>query len=185
MFCNSKKGQAASSSSSRKHEVEVLRRLHHQASAAATAALFSGELSASPAAASTYSMAKVKLGSKEFDVNSEEIMAGGCGVTVADCAAFAARMKTGEISRVKKLDLVRFVFFTSEFPFVFSSIYDSADMRFTELQPNRRRGSEMHRCCFAAERKLGVSVACKMNFRDLFLLLNFRLSFHRYTIALI
>ena len=51
-------------------------------------------------------MAKVKLGSKEFDVDSEKIDASDCGVSDADCAAFAARMKTGEISRVKTLKLV-------------------------------------------------------------------------------
>ncbi len=52
-------------------------------------------------------MPKVKLGSKEFDVDSEEIDANYIGVSVADCVAFAARMKTGEISRVKTLRLVR------------------------------------------------------------------------------
>ena len=60
-------------------------------------------------------MATVKLGSLTFDVTSEVIhasgcgRAGGCGVTAADCSALAARMKTGEISRVKKLNLVRFI----------------------------------------------------------------------------
>ena len=54
-------------------------------------------------------MAKVKLGTKEFDVGSEEIDARNCGVSAADCAELAARMKAGEISRVKKLDLVRCV----------------------------------------------------------------------------
>ena len=54
-------------------------------------------------------MAKVKLGTKEFDVGSEEIDASGRGVSAADCAELAARMKTGEISRVKKLNLVRCV----------------------------------------------------------------------------
>jgi hypothetical protein len=135
--------------------------------------------------ASTYSMLKVKLGKKEFDVNSEVLNASFCGISDADCVAFAARMKMGEISRVKTLYLVRFVFCTSEFPCVFSSMYVSADLRLTGMQPNRRRGSEIHRCCFAAERMLGVSVPCKMNIRGAFLLLNFRLSFHRYTIALI
>jgi hypothetical protein len=53
-------------------------------------------------------MASVKLGSKTFDVNSEDIGADCCGVTDADCSALAARMKTGEISRVKTLQLVRF-----------------------------------------------------------------------------
>ena len=52
-------------------------------------------------------MAKVKLGTKEFDVGSKEIDAECCGVSAADCAELAARMKTGEISRVKKLHLVR------------------------------------------------------------------------------
>ncbi len=57
------------------------------------------------------SMPKVKLGRvAEFDVNSEKINAMDCGVSDADCVAFAARMKTGEISRVKTLLLVRFVF---------------------------------------------------------------------------
>ena len=50
----------------------------------------------------------MKLGRKEFDVDCEGIYAGYGGVSVADCIALAARMKTGEISRVKKLDLVRF-----------------------------------------------------------------------------
>ena len=53
-------------------------------------------------------MAKVKLGSKEFDVDSETIDACGCGVPAADLALFAARVKSGEISRVKTLDLVIF-----------------------------------------------------------------------------
>jgi hypothetical protein len=56
--------------------------------------------------AAAYSMAKVKLGSKEFDVNAEKIDANRCGVPAADLALFAARVKTGEISRVKTLSLV-------------------------------------------------------------------------------
>ena len=52
-------------------------------------------------------MAKVKLGSKEFDVDSEQIVAYECGVTVADCVALAAAMKSGKIRRLKILDLVR------------------------------------------------------------------------------
>ena len=55
-------------------------------------------------------MPTVKLGSKEFDVDSEEIKANFCGVSAADCVAFAARMTTGEISRVKTLSLVSFFF---------------------------------------------------------------------------
>ena len=54
-------------------------------------------------------MAKVKLGTKEFDVDSEVIAADRCGVSDADCIELAARMKTGEISRVKTLKLVRCV----------------------------------------------------------------------------
>ena len=53
-------------------------------------------------------MPTVKLGHWEFDVDSEEINAGNCGVSAADCVAFAARMTTGEISRVKILNLVSF-----------------------------------------------------------------------------
>ena len=52
---------------------------------------------------------KVKLGTKEFDVGSEVIELRSCGVSDADCAELAARMKTGEISRVKILKLVRCV----------------------------------------------------------------------------
>ena len=71
-------------------------------------------------AASACSMQKVKLGRKEFDVDSEEINANGCLVSDADCVAFAARMRTGEISRVKRLTLVRFIVFhmqNSRLPF--------------------------------------------------------------------
>ena len=58
--------------------------------------------------AAACSMAKVKLGRKEFDIDSEKIDASSCGVPAADLALFAARVKTGEISRVKTLSLVIF-----------------------------------------------------------------------------
>ncbi len=64
-------------------------------------------------------MAKVRLGRKEFDVDSEEIIAWGCGVTDADCVALAARMKSGDIRRVDTLQLVRFL----SVLFPFSSIF--------------------------------------------------------------
>jgi hypothetical protein len=51
--------------------------------------------------------AKVKLSWQEFDVDSEEICACSCGVSAADCVALAARMKSGEMRRLKKLELVR------------------------------------------------------------------------------
>ncbi len=56
---------------------------------------------------------KVKLGRKdgvafEFDVDSERIDASDCGVSDADCVAFAARMRTGGISQLKILNLVSF-----------------------------------------------------------------------------
>jgi hypothetical protein len=63
-------------------------------------------------------MAKFWLGRKEFDVDREEIIAQSCGVSYADCAALAARMKAGEISKVKTLNLVRFFF-----EFCFFSIF--------------------------------------------------------------
>ena len=66
-------------------------------------------------------MSKVKLGSKEFDVDCEEIDASVCGVSAADCIALAARMKTGEISRVKRLYLVRF--FSVLFLFCFLAVF--------------------------------------------------------------
>ena len=52
-------------------------------------------------------MAKVKLGSKEFDVDCEVIDARYCDVTDADCVALATRMTSGEMRRLKKLYLVR------------------------------------------------------------------------------
>ncbi len=61
-------------------------------------------------APSACSMPTVKLGSREFDVDSEEIKSSWCEVSAADCIAFAARMTTGEISRVKTLLLVSFFF---------------------------------------------------------------------------
>ena len=53
------------------------------------------------------SMAKVKLGREEFDVDSEEVHAFDCGATDAGCVALAARMKSGEMYRLKRLYLVR------------------------------------------------------------------------------
>jgi hypothetical protein len=62
-------------------------------------------------------MAKVKLGSKEFAVDSEIINANYCGVTDADCVALAALMKSGKMPRLKRLSLVRlFSVFFVEFP---------------------------------------------------------------------
>ncbi len=56
-------------------------------------------------------MAKVKLGSKEFGVDCEEIRAVGCGVSDAECVALGARMKGGEFQRVKTVVLVSFSLF--------------------------------------------------------------------------
>ena len=113
-------------------------------------------------------MAKVKLGSKEFDVDSEEIDASSCGVSDADCAAFAARMKTGEISRVKTLNLVScFVLFCW-----------NANMSFAEQQPSRRRGSEGYCCRSATEQQRAGAVPCKMNFVVVFYVVNLGLLFH-------
>ena len=47
------------------------------------------------------------MGREDFDVDSEEIVARFCGVTAADCVALAARMKSGEMRRLKILFLVR------------------------------------------------------------------------------
>jgi hypothetical protein len=52
-------------------------------------------------------MTKVKLGSKEFNVDCEEIMADKCGVSDEECAAFGELIRSGKINRVKKLSLVR------------------------------------------------------------------------------
>ncbi len=52
-------------------------------------------------------MTKVKLGSNEFNVDCEEIMADNCGVSNEECAAFGELMRSGKINRVKKLSLVR------------------------------------------------------------------------------
>ena len=114
-------------------------------------------------------MAKVKLGRYEFDVDREEIGANGCGVSDANCAAFAARMKTGEISRVKALHLVScFVLFCW-----------NANMSFAGRQPNRRRGSEGDCCRSATEQQRAESVPCKMNFVVVFYVVNLGLLFHR------
>jgi hypothetical protein len=52
-------------------------------------------------------MAKVKLGSEEFDVDSEDIDARECGVTAADCVALAAYMKSGEMGAVSDRGIMR------------------------------------------------------------------------------
>jgi hypothetical protein len=51
-------------------------------------------------------MAKFKLGSEEFDVDWKQWLAGGCGVTDADCIALGLLMRGVEFQRVKYLDLV-------------------------------------------------------------------------------
>jgi hypothetical protein len=56
----------------------------------------------------THPIAKVKLGRKEFDVDCEEIDAGSCGISAADCAALGAWMEMGGFNRVKIMILVRF-----------------------------------------------------------------------------
>ncbi len=81
--------------------------LSSSSSAAAHFGVLLNGRSVGPAAAFAYSMAKVKLGTREFDVSSETIEAMWAGVSDADCIELAARMKTGEISRVKTLHLVR------------------------------------------------------------------------------
>ena len=47
------------------------------------------------------------MGREEFDVDCEDIDASWCGVTAADCIVLAARMKSGEMRRLKTLNLVR------------------------------------------------------------------------------
>ena len=47
------------------------------------------------------------LGSREFDANCEVVDAGGCGVTDAECAAFGARIKSGEFKALTTIYLVR------------------------------------------------------------------------------
>ena len=114
-------------------------------------------------------MPTVKLGWNEFDVDSEEIDASFCGVSDADCAAFAARMKTGEISRVKTLNLVScFVLFCW-----------NANMSFADQQPNRRRGSEGYFCRSATEQQRADAVPCKMKFVVVFHGVNLGLLFYR------
>ncbi len=61
-------------------------------------------------------MARVKLGRVEFGVDSELIDAYNCSVTAADCVALAARMKSGEMRRLKRLYLVRFFSVSLNFP---------------------------------------------------------------------
>ena len=61
---------------------------------------------------SQFSMAKVKLGTRYFSADSEEIDASESQVTAADCVAFCARLSTGEFKRLRDLDLVSaFLFF--------------------------------------------------------------------------
>jgi hypothetical protein len=53
-------------------------------------------------------MAKGKLGSTEYAVDCEVISAHKCGVSDEECVALGTRMKSGEIQRVKMLELVSF-----------------------------------------------------------------------------
>ena len=125
--------------------------------------------SARSAEAFTFSMPKVKLGSKEFDVDSEEIYASGCGVSAADCAAFAARMTTGEISRVKTLYLVGF--FSCLFLFYFLRdflFYASHPRRFTARQYHRRRGRQRDSRRHTREQQRAGTGPCEIFFQFCF-----------------
>ena len=55
---------------------------------------------------SQYSMAEVKLGTKSFSVDSEEIVASNSHVSDADCVAFCARLRSGDFKRLRVLNLV-------------------------------------------------------------------------------
>ncbi len=127
-------------------------------------------------------MAKVKLGSKEFNVDSEEIDADSCGVPAADLALFAARVKTGEISRVKKLYLViffLFLFLLCIFRVLFAALCASADVRCAGRQPNRRRRRKIDCSSRGRKQQLAGAGPCEMKFWVFFLLLNFRFFFYR------
>jgi hypothetical protein len=146
----------------------------------AVSAFQSQDRSVCRTAASAYSMPKVKLGRKEFNVDSEEIDAQYCRVSATDCDAFAARMRTGEISRVATLNLVRFIvliavrlsrwilrmFFSAEFAFAFSSACVMTNMSFAGRQPSRQRWSEVHCCRSATQQQRADAAPCKMNFVD-------------------
>ncbi len=57
-------------------------------------------------------MAKVKLGTKSFSADSEEIDASSSQVSDADCVAFCARLSAGDFKRLRVLCLVSvFLFF--------------------------------------------------------------------------
>ena len=51
-------------------------------------------------------MAEVKLGTKYFSADSEEIDASSSQVTAADCVAFCARLSAGDFKRLRILKLV-------------------------------------------------------------------------------
>jgi hypothetical protein len=55
---------------------------------------------------SQYSMAKVKLGTKSFSVDSEVIYASRSQVSDADCVAFCTRLSAGDFKRLMVLNLV-------------------------------------------------------------------------------
>jgi hypothetical protein len=54
-------------------------------------------------------MAVVKLTSKVFDLESEEIYAHSCDVSDADCDILSKRMIANDFKRLKKLKLVIFL----------------------------------------------------------------------------
>ena len=112
-------------------------------------------------------MAKVKLGSKEFNVDSEEIYADSGGVPAADLALFAARVKSGEISRVKTLDLVIFfpvLFLLCIVRVLFAALCASADVCCAGRQPNRRRRRKIDCSSRGRKQQLADSGPCEMKF---------------------
>ncbi len=84
-----------------------------------------------------YSMAKIKLGIKEFDVDSDVILASGCRVSYAECVALGARISDGEFRYLRGLRLVRF--FRACYVFAASV---SGNVCRAGRQPNKRRWSQ-------------------------------------------
>ncbi len=95
---------------------------------------------------SQYSMAKVKLGTKSFSVDSEEIDASNSLVSAADCVAFCARLSAGDFKRLRFLYLVS-VFLLFLLVFCFARVLLLRGVRAADVcgaggQPYRRRGMQ-------------------------------------------
>ncbi len=111
-------------------------------------------------------MAKVKLGTKSFSAESEEIDASRSRVADADCVAFCAQLSAGDFKKLRVLKLVSFFLFLCWFLYcacfgVARSQGGPADVCGAAVQRYRRRGRQGAGGSAEGQYQCADTVSCK------------------------